>query len=361
MQNRMMPRIEIVSCLFALSVLLFANILIYLSDVHRESKISDGLASWWLTKAYFAEPEPPDIVLLGSSQLGPIIGADVSVYKKPVDITGDHRSRVLEQDLYGLLGKHWRVFIGALPEAMISDQLAISRALFSKEYKPQLVAVTFSPRDFIDDCFPSATATEAYTFFSKYTDPMLLRNNLDKARTKKNTLKQTSDYGSENKPSLFLGEPFERISPGEIVIRADDDYVHEDNTEEYKLRYKNPMSSQFDMQLNYFATLLKYLAAQHIQVVAFNFPISAANRKLLPDKFWKYYYERIDEVCRKNGAHFISADRVVLPFKENEFIDGVHLDLVGGHRWSKTVAVFIANKYGPKTYQQLLTREKYLK
>jgi hypothetical protein len=139
-----------------------------LHDISRKitkSEDINSLASWWLAKAYFAEPKPPDIVILGDSQLGPIIGADTYVDHRPIDIVGNRRSHLLENDFRMLLNKQWRVFIGALPEAMISDELVISRALFSTKYKPKLVAITFSPKNFIDNCFPSPTSTEPFAVF----------------------------------------------------------------------------------------------------------------------------------------------------------------------------------------------------
>lgn len=363
MQNKIAARAEIISFLIALFILIIANIFVCLSDVRRESKSKtiDGLASWWAAKAYFAESKPPDIVVLGSSQLSQILGADAYVYDKVVDMTGDHRSRVLEQDFHMLLNKNWRVFVAAISGAMISDQLAIAHALFSKEYKPKLVAITFSPRDFIDNRFPSATSTEGFAFFSRYIDPISLRNDLTEIRTENYGIRQAHNYDFENRSSLNIGEPFERICPGEIIFCSGDDYLFKNNIEEYKQRYKNPMSLQLTTQMNYLDSLLKYLAQQHILAIAYNSPISAANRKLLPDKFWKYYDKQISEICSKNGADYISADRVVLPFEDNEFIDGIHLNLAGGLRWSRPLAVYMANKFHRITFPELLVRVKYLK
>ncbi len=355
MQSKTAVQVGLISSIIAILIFVLANTLFSLSDKRKESKVPDGLASWWLAKAYFVEQKPPDIVVLGSSQLAPLLGADAYVYDRVIDITDDHRSYVLEHDLYALLNKHLHVFVAALPEAMISDQLVISRALFSKEYKPKVVAITFSPRDFIDNCLPSEKSTEAFAFFSKYTNPILLRNSLDEIRTDKYESKSIYNYESENESSLHLGKPFQRISPEEIIIYNNGPCAFKDDTEEYKQRYKNPLSSQLHTQMNYFDSLLKYLAQQQIRIVVFNFPISAANKKLLPDNFWKYYDDRISEICRKAGADYISAEQVVLPFQDNEFIDGVHLNLVGGLRWSRPVSVYIANKFHWKKFQELLT------
>ncbi len=360
MQNKVTPQLGILSCLLAAFILVFANALVLSSDIHNESKMTDGLASWWLAKAYLRKQRPPDVVILGGSQLGPLLAADAYTYNRVVDITDDHRSHVLERDLAALLEKPLEVFICALPGSIISDQLVISHALFGQRFKPRLVALTFSPRDFIDNNFPIATSTETSTFFSKYTDPSLLRENLSKARKQKYTAKFTHEYQTENAPALILGEPFERISAGELTISHSDNYSYRDNTDEYKQRYRNPLSPQLETQMGQFDSLLKYLAQLQIKVVAFNLPLKADNKKLLPDTFWKCYDGRISEICRKNGADYVSVDKVVLPFKDNEFIDGVHLNLAGGHRLSKTIALFIANKLGPKTFQELLARDKYL-
>jgi hypothetical protein len=106
--------------------------------------------------------------------------------------------------------------------------------------------------------------------------------------------------------------------------------------------------------------LLSYLAQQKIKTVVFDLPLSSTNKKLLPDNFWKYYNDRLNEICTKNDADYISADKVVLPFENNELIDGIHLNLLGGLRWSRPTAVYIANKFRSVPFQELLTRAKYL-
>ncbi len=133
------------------------------TNQHREENPLEAIASWWLAKAYFEESKPPEIVVLGNSQLGPLLGADAYVYDRLIDITGDHRSRLLEHDMHAFLNKRWKVFVGALPKAMLSDQLAISHALFSDIYKPKLVALAVSPIEFIDSSFPFVH-TEAFLF-----------------------------------------------------------------------------------------------------------------------------------------------------------------------------------------------------
>lgn len=346
-----------------------------LSTSPKELNVIGKVASWWLTKAYFATPRPPDVVILGSSQLGALDCADAHVYHRIVDFTGDHRSLVIEQDLKALIGGNWRVLVAGLPGMLISDQFLIARALFSKQYKPQVVAVTFSPRDFIDDTCPGTTQTESFAFFAKYID---LKNTADIFRVQP-TL--TSSYLISKLPLRALSEdlhssfkasptygfsvtaranPFERILPSQCKTDWRDWYVFHDNSADYKRRYRNAFSVKLETQLNSLDLLLSYLAEQHIQAIAFNLPITATNKKLLPEKFWTYYHKRISKICEKNNTDYISIDKVVLPFNDDQFIDGVHLNFAGGVNLTKPMAFYIANRFRQMSFKKLLSRSDKL-
>ncbi len=77
-----------------------------LSNWNRERTITDNLASWWLAKAYFAAPQPPDVVILGSSQTDGLRGADAYSFDRLVDVTDNHRSYVIERDLKSFYESH---------------------------------------------------------------------------------------------------------------------------------------------------------------------------------------------------------------------------------------------------------------
>ena len=332
----------------------------------EENNVIDGLSSWWLAKAYFENASPPDVVVLGGSQLGALFGADAYVFDRLVDITGDHCARVLEEDLYGFLNKHWRVFVGALPEAMVSDQLVISQALFSRQYKPKLVAVTLSPRDFIDSESPVPNSTEAFAFFSKgdkldHGSTTFRRELLsEKNRLSGYSLGVKDDSYSEGISPLLLGKPFKGICPGQVIIGSADGYAFDDNTEEYRLKYKNPFSSKLSFQMQSLESLLDYLSKQRIKVVVFGLPLTISNRKLLPEKFWFFYNGQISRICKKYDADWIDIDNDVKGFNDKEFMDGVHLNLIGGHRLASTLALYIANKFHWRSFAELLNDEKKL-
>ncbi len=340
-----------------------------LSSSDEELKTVGKIASWWVAKSYFAQPTPPDIVVLGNSQLGAVQGADTSVFKdRPtIDATGDHRSRLLEHDLKVLLNQRWRTLIAGLPEAMVSDQLVFSRAIFSEKYHPKAVVITLSPRDFIDNTCYSVTSSEVFTFFAKYAH---LGSDLDlflsdqKVYTKQRPILPVSLKTNSSLPmesySVQLGEndfseifsplrlnkQFQRIRPGEIIVNSSTGYVFRDNTEEYKRRYKRPDSPRFKMQLHCLESLLSYLKQLHIKVVVIGMPLMKENKELLPKNFWKLYNQQISEICHKNGVDWLDIDTVWNTFSKKDFLDTAHLNLSGGRQLTRPIAVGLAHAFG---------------
>ena len=308
--------------------------------VNEPARVSKYLCSW-LKEAYFEEHQPPDVMVLGNSQLGPLIGADAYVYNKSIDITGNHRSYLLEQNLQAFLGNKWKVLISAIPNALISDQFIISRSLFSVN-KPKLVALAISPLSFIDT-FSSPNYTEARCFFSENSCASCNKKDID---------------FPESISPLVLGEPFKQICSGQVVITSADGYSFNDNAEEYRLRYRNPLSNRFNFQMRYFNILLKYLAEQHIKVVVFNLPLTIANKKLLPTNFWSFYNQQIKKACNQYNADWVDVNKEVKGFGDNEFMDSIHLNLIGGHRLANTMALYIANKFHWKTFVELESCER---
>ena len=76
--------------------------------------------------------------------------------------------------------------------------------------------------------------------------------------------------------------------------------------------------------------------------------------------FWTLYKTEIGEICKKNNADWINIDSDVPGFNDKEFVDGVHLNLIGGHRLASTLALYIANKFHWRSFAELLNDEKKL-
>ena len=293
----------------------------FLTDwTHSNSPVKPcgQIASHWLAKAYFAKSALPDVVVLGDSQLGPLLGADAYVYDRSVDIAGDRRSLTTEHDVKLLLHKNWRVFIAALPDAMISDQLIISRALFSRAHKqkPSLVIIGLAPREFIDNTGQRLTATEPFAFFAKSInlgrDACLFSPNC--------TSQITKQYKDCLSSPLTLGQPFQLIRPGEMIIGSGDGNQFNNNTDGYKVKYNDPRGPQLAVQLRCLDALFRYLKQQHIAAVAIELPLTNANHIRLPESCWKCYNQKITDICHKNDVDYWDTELVWDDFREPNFV-----------------------------------------
>lgn len=347
------------------------------TDSWRPASVSSApKSSYWVRKSYLAEPNPPDIVILGNEQVLSLLGADIGIYDADVDFAGDHRSHVIEYDLAQLLNENLRVIVTALPGAMVSDQLIISHALFLDSYKPKLVAVAISPLNFMDANCSLVDETEPFNFFLKdivfdfdllFRQLNLLSTWYERASTffmRKNDIcevkfKPDCDQGQFS--PLTWSNPYRPIYPGQLVIKPENSYWFSENLDKYRAKYKNCFSPQVKIQMRLFDDLLEYLAHRHIKTVIFDLPLSKANKELLPKNFWTYYQSSIDKICKKYDVDYIRADQVVLPFEKNELFDSAHLNLMGGLRWSRPTAFYIANKFRKKSFQELLPLSKQLK
>ena len=273
-----------------------------LSSTNKQLDVMGKTTSWWLAKAYFTEPKPPEVIVLGTSQAGCILNADAYVYDRRVDVTGDHRCYTVEHDLKKLTHKDWRVQVLAFPGAMISDQLIICRSLFSAKYHPKMVILTLAPRDFIDNNYLGPTSSEAFSFFSKSITvdseirPIFVPQfrtfhdfiSVIPVRTVTRNLLDIEDYNLSRSnerttplPLQALILPFERARPRQTVVGSGDLYYFMDNLRDYKKRYKNPFPEYLNTQLHCLDILFRDLAQQGISIAVVEMPLALANH-LLP-------------------------------------------------------------------------------
>lgn len=110
--------------------------------------------------------------------------------------------------------------------------------------------------------------------------------------------------------------------------------------------------------MKYLDDLLKYLAQQQIKVVVFDLPLTDAYRRLLPEKFWTGYDKNVSEICQKRGADHLNIDADWKAFTNQDFMDSVHLNLPGGLKLTRPIALFAANKFHLRTFEELRGDEK---
>lgn len=305
--------------------------------------------SWWLTKFYEERSQAPDVVVFGSSLMGSVHSSvDAQFTMQLIDALTHRRMFYLEKQLSTRLGHKVSIFSLASPGEMISDAYAMSKSLFAGGKKPKLVIATIAPRDFIDSTLPFPAATDHYKFFSKYSDLSRLDASaypeffsrlgaeLDRLPIKKLGRFSLSKNIESSKSDFDMSERA-CIEPGKALVPACAVPKAVDNSKEYIERFKNPLASNYKGEMQFFKAWLKELKADGIDVLVVCMPTTAANRQLLPEKFWQLFRSDIKTVCKNYGADLMDLSDSGL-FTQADYLDTVHLNAYGGVRLFPVIA-----------------------
>ncbi len=288
------------------------------------------LGPWWLAKAYLEQDKAPNIVVFGNSQMGGVQASDAVIAGRSLDFVRDHESLTLERDLgqHGL--KDLRCFTAALPGAMVSDHFLLSKTLFSKKLKPQVVVLGLAPRDIVDNTPPNET--EPYSLFSRFTD-LGGQHKLyfdDALSQTGNVLLALSPLRRTSVSVPTFLECTTNIRPGQCVVVPEKvkEIVFIDNAAEYHKRYQIN-NKRMEKQYEFLNEFLSTMQRDHIKVLVTGMPVMASNRGLLPEKFWADFRTRVTAMCTKHGAKWL--DLTDNPeFTTYDFVDPVHTNDRGG-------------------------------
>lgn len=362
------------------------NLVLYFCGPHEKVKLTledlgdlnlakntGRLASWWIANSYLSEKSPPDVVLFGSSQLGGLQAADADLLKKPQDYVLDHQSVSLEEELkrHNLFAKCFAIGIVG---CMASDQLMLSKALFSAQNTPKLLIATVSPRDFIDGHLPSITSTEVFKWYSPYvskaaiadeflSDPidkaswfatsgLPLRSVYHNGQRELDTTDPVTEKGAKPlrrlaaDPLLMTNnESLVNIRPGQCMVTPNMPSLFVDTSNDYKKRYGHWRGSMYHQQVACFNKFLASEKERGIKVLVVGMPLDSSNWSLLPDAFWSDYRNRLQTACHENGATFLELSHDN-EFGRGDFVDGVHLSARGGSKIARRIADRIASAPG---------------
>ncbi len=314
-----------------------------------------GSWTWWMAKGFLDQKMPPDIVLLGSSQMNSAARAgDAKLMNRAVDCVLHREVFSLETALDKAHLPHNTVVNCSLDGAMASDYWMTARALLTDNNRPKIVILGVSPRDFIDNKLVSASSTEPFKFFSRYVDsgklsqlaypdPVARANaqlewalNSLPTRTLhtsvENLLSSSQLRGDKPQTQEVLGivrDSQMMVKPGEYMEPAKTEGFWVDNSHEYINRYKNSSPPCYPIQISFFKEFLGLMREQNVKVLVLGMPTLAQNRNLLSADFWKSYRNQISSICREYNASWLdisdSAD-----FNATDFIDTVHVNSKGG-------------------------------
>jgi hypothetical protein len=318
--------------------------------------------SWWLARKYLELGHAPDVVLLGSSQMGSAVcTADAQYTSKVVDALTYRKAVVLQDEISQGVGHPIEVFNLASPGAMASDAYLASRALFQPGLRPKVVIIGVSPRDFIDNTMPYPAATGPFKFFSKYASPGDLLS--DSYCTPMGKVQLLNDWlptrrlGSELM-SMFAGKqenstPKTRQAanvlaaisgagdaiPGAWPVPANIPNVWVDNTREYKNRYHNGHPELYDVEMKYFQAFLSAMDQSGVRVVVVAMPSLPMNRALLSLNFWREFKETLSANCKTYNACWLDLSDSS-EFEKSDYLDTVHLNARGGLKLFPRIAAY---------------------
>lgn len=316
-----------------------------------------GSWAWWLTKEYVDAKTPADVVVLGSSQINTaVLATDAHESQQVIDTLTHREINSLEKRLNKTVGDgHLKVFNAAIAGAVASDYYMVAKALFGGYSKPKLVVIGVSPRDFIDNELPVASATAPFHYYSQfvdtgkmtqlaYPDPIARLNaqlamTFDKLPLRQvhsiidtYLLGQKKDEPKKHSESALLAavsNAAQVVKPGEWMIPANMPPIYVDNSYEYVKRYRDPNPPNYPIQLAFFDELLSWLAKENVKVLVVGMPTRPENRQLLPPAFWSTYRLTLNNLCQRNGAYFIDVSHCN-DFEKCDFVDTVHMNASGG-------------------------------
>ncbi|RTL43214.1 MAG: DUF1574 domain-containing protein [Candidatus Melainabacteria bacterium] len=314
-----------------------------------------GSWTWWMAKGFLDQKVPPDIVLLGSSQMNSAARAgDAKLLNHAVDCVSHHEVFSLETALEKAGLPRNSVVNCSLDGAMASDYWMTARALLTDEHRPKIVIIGVSPRDFIDNKLVSASSTEPFRFFSRYVDsgklsqlaypdPIARANaqlewalNSLPTRALHSSIESllSSNQWRGNKPQTqevlgIVRDSQMMVKPGEFMEPAKTEGVWVDNSHEYINRYKNSSPPCYPIQISFFKEFLGLMRDQNVRVLVLGMPTLAQNRNLLSADFWSSYRTQISSICRDYNASWLDVSDSP-DFNVSDFIDTVHVNSKGG-------------------------------
>ncbi len=326
------------------------------------------------TRDFQNATEAPDVVLFGSSlMMIPTACCDADFLKVTIDPVVHPYSKYLQAKIAEKCGKQLQCFNFALPGGMISDHYMVVSSLFSQERKPKLVVFGLSLRDFIDSGVECAAATPAYHYFSRYKSDKEIESMLPLSMPslfnrgeylvdkyiylygKRLQMQVLTREALETKTALLLAgipskvlsddtstaasaNPDAALAGGEVLkgmvaLQPGAFYPWQDNSREYKKRFKSKNDALFKIQQEYMTKTLSQLQAQGVEVLLVNMPLTEANMKLMPPGSYEKYLNVLSLDAQKYGCSLLDLNdqkTYQKTFSATNFKDPVHMNGSGG-------------------------------
>lgn len=331
---------------------------------------------WWRTQSYLSAPKAPDVVLLGSSLVmipTPMLDADY--LNKSFDCVHHDHSIYMQDRLADLLGpKDLSCINFGLPGGMISDDYMVARYLLNNERKPKVVVLGITLRDFIEHHVQYPATSHPYRYFSQFMD---VADIVDIAMPqvwqradylwgtnfvlwgKRLQMQAIADEASKNaiaplqskqvavnpvtdaERNKTLAAKLKAIAEeGEFMMEPHKLTLFEDNTNEYRSRFRGDKSELFNAESQFLARLLKLLRDRNIEVLVANMPLMPANMSVMPPGMYDKYMAITKKLVAENNCKFLDLNDPT-KFVLSDFRDTAHMNGNGGKKFIDSVDMAI--------------------
>lgn len=326
------------------------------------------------TRDFMAGAQAPDAVLFGSSlMMIPTACRDADYLNVTIDPVVHPYSQYLQAKVAEKTGLQLKCFNFALPGGMISDHYMIVSSLFSKERKPKVAIFGLSLRDFIDSGVECAASTPAYHYFSRYKTeseidsllPLSMPSIFNRGQYLADkyiyllgkrlqiqvmagdaiTMSVTELLGPEHRgkqgndsavasstkpdtnPDAALSGT--EVTAGMVALQPNAFYPWQDNSREYKKRFKSANQSMFKIQTEYFRRMISQLKSEGVEVLLVNMPLTPANMALMPQGSYDQYLSLLKQTVVEQGCGLLDLNDGKT-FVASNFKDPVHMNGSGG-------------------------------
>ncbi|CAN5165816.1 hypothetical protein BH10CYA1_BH10CYA1_61390 [soil metagenome] len=331
---------------------------------------------WWRTQSYLSAPKAPDVVLLGSSLVmipTPMLDADY--LNKPFDCVHHDHSIYMQDRLADLLGpKNLSCINFGLPGGMISDDYMVARYLLNNERKPKVVVLGITLRDFIEHHVQYPATSHPYRYFSQFMDVadivdiampqawqradylwgrnfvlwgkrLQMQAIADEVSKKAIAPLQSSQVAvnpvTDAERNKTLAAKLKAIAEeGEFMMEPHKLTLFEDNTSEYRSRFRGDKRELFNAEAAFLSKLLKLLRDRNIEVLVANMPLMPANMSVMPPGMYDEYMSLTKKLVAENNCKFLDLNDPA-KFVISDFRDTAHMNGNGGKKFIDSIDMAI--------------------
>ncbi len=327
--------------------------------------------AWWTFNDIRNSTDVNNVAILGSSLLVSAVNScDATFLNKSLNLVSYHKAKYFDSKLAGKLDGEFNTYNLAAPGQMPSDAYMTLTAMLKTSHRPDVVVYGVAPRDFLDSSLSSPLDTEPFRFLHRLVNlddvmHMMFRspwaklnwllerevyfygNALDTQMAITNsyenmlnklfpppTGKRAFTYWDRVKllPKFKAGE----IHPLAITVGPEDQNnppPYEDNSNEYRERYKDPDDLTYRTQLFFLKKLAELCKRERIELIVVNMPLTMDNIRILGAYQYMAYVNALIHFSKDNDVPTFDLNNIANFKKKDDFHDGVHLNAHGGMKF----------------------------